>query len=83
MFWLLRLLIACGGSDKNLCGDLCDELVLQCGYEAFPTYDSCIQGCTYDAQQGVDIDAELACVDAANGPDGCDTFAILECQHAD
>lgn len=61
------------------CADLCANLVTHCGYEAFPDYDSCLQGCTYDEEQGKDVDAELACVEAAD----CDTFAILECEHAE
>ena len=72
----LVFLIGCG-SDASVCEDLCQTLVLQCGYEAFPTLESCQQGCEYDASQGVDVDARNACVQAA----GCDTFAVVECEH--
>lgn len=65
-------------TQENLCEDLCFELVSDCQYEAFPSYESCMQGCAYDAEQGADVGGELQCVQAAE----CDTFAILECEHA-
>lgn len=77
--WLgLALLAACGQYEDSVCNQLCTELINQCGYEAFPSNDSCLQGCLYDADQGADIQGQLDCVEAAE----CDTFAIVECQHA-
>lgn len=67
----------CGGNATSICEDLCRTLVLECSYDAFPTVESCQQGCEYDASQGDDIDARAACVEAAN----CDTFAVVECEH--
>ena len=65
-------------SQENICEDLCFELVSHCQYAAFPDYESCMQGCAYDAEQGADVGAELLCVQEAD----CDTFAVVECEHA-
>ncbi len=78
---VLALLLAACGPDRSAntaCDEICDELVLRCGYEAFPSYDSCTQGCSYNAEQGADVDGQLDCVVGAE----CDTFAIVECEHA-
>lgn len=64
--------------EYSACSDLCNELVITCGFEAFPTLDSCLQGCEYNVDNGADVGAQLLCVDAAV----CDTFQILECEHA-
>lgn len=69
---------ACGPSESSICTDLCTELTGTCNYPAFPDMTSCMQGCEYNAQQGADIVGQTACVQAA----GCDTFAIVECEHA-
>lgn len=76
---IFAVLCACGPDRgaKSECDEMCDVLVLDCGYEAFPSFDSCVQGCTYNADQGADIAGELACVQASE----CDTFAIVECEH--
>ena len=60
-----------------MCQDLCIELVTTCQYAAFPSLESCVQGCSYNAAEGADIAGEEACVSAAE----CDTFAIIECEH--
>lgn len=60
------------------CDALCHELVYTCAYAAFPSIDSCVQGCTYNADQGADVGGQLACVQESS----CDTFAIVECEHA-
>ncbi len=60
------------------CDELCRELVQECGFTAYPSRESCYQGCDYNQEQGADIDAQLTCVQAA----ACDTFAIVECEHA-
>lgn len=70
------------GCNKKLeatstCEDMCDELVFTCEYAAFPEYDSCVQGCNYNAEQGADVAAQYGCVQEA----ACDTFAIVECEH--
>ena len=60
------------------CYDLCRSLVEDCGYAAYPTFESCLQGCLYNQEQGAQTVKEASCVEDAN----CDTFAIVECEHA-
>ena len=77
--WLLLALAACSRKtpQAKACEDLCFELVSHCAYDAFPDYDSCMQGCLYDSGQGGDPVSELPCIQAAN----CDEFAVVECEH--
>ena len=73
------ILTACAPqAAPSVCLDLCTNLYSTCGYEAYPTLDSCLQGCEYNAEQGADVGGQLLCIESAN----CDTFAILECEHA-
>ena len=75
----LVALLACGGeSEGSVCQDLCTQLTGTCDYDAFPDINSCMQGCEWNAEQGADIVGQTACVQSA----ACDTFAILECEHA-
>lgn len=76
---LLFLLAACGGpaAQKETCELLCDELYQTCEYDAYPSYESCLQGCAYQQSEGADMKGQQACVAKAE----CDTFAILECEH--
>ncbi len=60
------------------CESLCDTLVFQCEYEAYPSEESCLEGCVYDIELGRDVAGEAACVGAAE----CDLFEIIECQNA-
>jgi hypothetical protein len=85
-FFLLGLLTACADSESPLalqgpCGDMCRDLVQDCQYAAFPTIESCFEGCLYAEDQGADVDAQATCISGAV-TDTCDTFAILECEHA-
>jgi hypothetical protein len=73
--WLL-VLWGCG-NEASTCQSICDELVTTCSYEAYPSYDSCLQGCEYDAEQGADVEAKQECVAGAE----CNTFVIVECEH--
>jgi len=75
---LFAFTAGCPATPSTPCGQLCKELVQSCSYEAYPTYDSCLQGCEYNSEQGADVRGEEACVSEA----ACDTFAILECEHA-
>jgi hypothetical protein len=60
------------------CEDLCRELVDGCGFEAFPSGESCRRGCAFEDQEGADLDDLSACIaDAA-----CDPFTILRCQRS-
>jgi hypothetical protein len=78
---VLMFLLACGGEaeQRNLCDAICDELVMACAYDAYPTRDSCMQGCLYKAEQGANMGRAKSCVMNAD----CDTFAIIECEHAE
>lgn len=77
---MLLLLLACGGdAERQACDDICDELVGTCGYEAYPTTESCLQGCLYREEQGANVERALQCIEKAE----CDTFAIVECEHAE
>ena len=67
-----------GADPSGPCSDLCTTLIDDCRYAAFPTFGSCEQGCTFTASEGADVHEQATCVADA----GCDTFAILECQHA-
>jgi hypothetical protein len=74
---LFAWLVGCQPAEQSICQDLCIELVTSCAYAAYPSVDSCMQGCGYAASQGVDVDAQAECVFAAE----CDTFTIIECEH--
>ena len=76
---LLLLLFGCagGGAPLTACDQLCDELMDECSYPAFPSLESCRQGCAYNETEGADTDEHLACVEEA----ACNTFAIVECEN--
>lgn len=74
MIWLL---LACAPGAARSCEDLCRTLVQECGYEAYPSFQSCQEGCAYAIEQGADVEAEKACIEAAS----CDVFRVLECEH--
>jgi hypothetical protein len=82
LFGLLTALTACSSGGETEwpadCSALCDALVTDCAYEAYPTMNSCLQGCTYDIELGKDIGGQRSCVESAN----CNLFTIVECQHA-
>ena len=71
-------LIGCNETEESVCDGLCRELVSSCGYAAYPSIESCRQGCEYSSELGADITAEKECIIEAE----CDTFAIVECEHA-
>lgn len=70
-------LAGCATGAQTVCDELCNQLVEVCAIPAFPSIESCLQGCGYDADQGADVEGELACVEKA----ACDEFAIVECEH--
>ena len=76
------LLAACddgaSGGPSEVCDDLCTALVEDCGYDAFPRFESCLQGCAWYEEEGADVAGELGCVQDA----ACDTFLIVECEHS-
>ena len=83
MPWKSMLLIgvmACNGEKADVestCNDLCNELQGTCGYDAYPDYRSCVEGCAYYQEDGVDVEGQLSCIQEAQ----CDTFAVLECEN--
>lgn len=80
-WWVVAAILAgCGGEVEQdpECSALCDTLVLECEYGAFPKYESCLEGCLYSREEGAAVGKQLSCVEEAE----CDTFAILECEHA-
>lgn len=75
---ILAFLLACA-DEPTPCEQICDELVMNCAYEAYPSVDTCLQACTYREESGVDVSKELTCLEQA----ACDPFATIECEHAD
>jgi len=72
------LVFACAGQrELSHCEEMCTELVSNCEVAAFPNQDSCVQGCTYNADQGADVEDQLECILDAD----CDAFDIVECEH--
>ena len=63
--------------DKS-CESACQELYMQCGFEAFPDKSSCTMGCMYESDQGGQVATLEECIAAAD----CDIFAVIECQNA-
>jgi hypothetical protein len=74
------LLCGCAAIEESRysCDQLCDELIQECGYPAFPDEESCLQGCAYNEGEGADTDAHLECVQEAE----CNTFAIISCENS-
>jgi hypothetical protein len=77
--WILLAVAACSKKtpEAKACEDLCDELVVGCAYEAYPSIDSCMQGCLYELSLGADPIGQLPCILEAD----CDEFAVVECEH--
>lgn len=77
--WFAAFLTGCSTSEDQYgtCKDMCNELVGMCDYAAFPSYDSCLEGCAYNEEQGGDVEGQNECIQTAE----CDTFAIIECEN--
>ena len=80
--FLLALLACVSDIDKGnidpYCESICDELVYNCSFAAFPTHESCIEGCLYSAEKGGDNEQYSVCVQEAE----CDIFKVVECENA-
>jgi len=75
---LLLLVLACAErKNEGTCADICRELTVSCAYEAYPSFESCEQGCLFEADKGENMDAQLNCLESAQ----CDTFAIIDCEN--
>lgn len=71
--------VACQqATPETACDTVCTELVSVCKLAAYPSLESCVQGCAFEAELGVDVAAQGACIADAE----CNTFAIVECDHA-
>lgn len=76
---LILLTSACTEAvPPTACGQMCDELVSTCSYAAYPSMESCLQGCQFNETEGRDVAGQQECVAEAE----CNTFAIVECEHA-
>lgn len=76
---MLLFLLACFQKEPEIgiCGDICKEVYSTCLFEAYPSYESCLEGCTYNEEEGGDLEGQLECIQEAE----CDTFAIIECEN--
>ena len=76
---MLFLFLACSQSDEEyaICQDICKEVYSTCQFEAYPSYDSCLEGCVYNDEEGGDLEGQYECFQEAE----CDTFAIIECEN--
>ncbi len=75
--FLIPLFAGCAAGEYSACDDMCTELIRSCGYDAFPSTDSCMTGCAFEAERGADVDGQADCILEAE----CDTIAIIECQN--
>ena len=64
-------------SENQTCEAMCDVLVKECQFEAFPSYGACLEGCAFNEAEGADVNSQLKCVEDAV----CDTFEIIECEN--
>lgn len=73
----LWILAGCPAAERVACEEMCDQLVLECDFAAFPDLGSCLEGCSYEAG-GASLGAYDLCLYKA----GCDPFAVLDCARA-
>jgi hypothetical protein len=72
--WLV--LAGCPGpSAPAVCDTMCEQLMGECGYAAFPDVASCQQGCRYEVASGAPVHALQSCLLEAS----CDTPTVLAC----
>lgn len=79
----LFLLAGCptAAKEETTCQKLCRDLITLCDYAAYPSTESCENGCEYDAENGADTTGMYTCVLESIEGEDCDTFAIVECEH--
>ena len=77
LFLLSLLFLGCDDQGAPICRTMCQELFQTCNYDAFPTFQSCQEGCMYKQEEGADIEGQLACIQEAE----CNEFAVIECEH--
>ena len=75
---LLWMSISCQPTPEyGICEDICKEVYSTCQFAAYPSFDSCLEGCFYNEEEGADMDAQYECFQEA----ACDTFEIVECEN--
>ena len=62
---------------EDRCDRICGNLVHDCQIGAYPTFSSCIEGCMYEAQQGLVDEDKVSCITGAE----CDPMGIIECEN--
>lgn len=72
---LLALASLAGCAQETPCESLCKTLVMDCEFAAYPSLDSCIEGCLYDEELGADIEGENECIVAQQ----CDLIGTVDC----
>lgn len=77
--WVLAFIAGCTTARvETACERICNDMVKVCDVGAFPTWESCVQGCAYADERGQDTVGYETCVSEA----GCDAHIILqECEH--
>ena len=76
---MLLFFLACvtQESEYAICEDICNELYQTCQFEAYPSWDSCLEGCAYNGEEGANLEEQYTCFTEAE----CDTFTIIECEN--
>ncbi len=81
MRWFVSLLFVAACTTEaevdEICDEMCQELVMTCEYDAYPSFESCMQGCAFSREQGGNVKRYQECVTEA----ACDTFLIVDCEH--
>ena len=79
ILWSILLNVGCQPEPEyGICEDICKVVYTTCQFEAYPSFDSCLEGCFYNEEEGADMDSQYECFNDAE----CDTFAIVECENA-
>lgn len=75
---LLWMNIGCQPEPEyGICEDICIEVYSTCQFAAYPSFESCLEGCFYNEEEGADMNAQYECFQEA----ACDTFEIVECEN--
>jgi len=74
------LLGGCDSPEQQVCDEVCDQLVTECSFAAYPDRTSCMDGCLHSASEGAPVLPMATCMAEAE----CDPFEVVACsrQHA-
>ena len=75
LVFILLVLSGCG--NEAICSNICEELVVNCSFESYPSVSSCERGCLHSADQSVDIQSNYTCILESE----CDLFKVVECEN--